>query len=274
MIHTIISLNPAIGLSVLVIFLTATGFIPYLLGRRLLGQYVDKNVKEGGVLLYRAVGVLLIFMLSLNFVDMRSEYVQVESSVKLEAGRLGDVFGDLEKFGTHKTNQLINKLLEYTNIVIHEEWPLLAQGRFSQKAQNLYQEITYGIFSLKPESSFQKELHKFLIKNIDKISDFRQKRIFAAGASMSWFIVVVFIIFLVNTFLLCVHPARVPFLVFIASYSMVIGIVVYCIMAFSSPYQGLSKVSLKPFQTVYNYVVSTPSFEKILSDKKNVSVDQ
>jgi hypothetical protein len=71
------SLNTAIGLSVLVIFLTATGFIPYLLGRRLLGQYVDKNVKEGGVLLYRAVGVLLIFMLSLNFVDIRSEYVKV-----------------------------------------------------------------------------------------------------------------------------------------------------------------------------------------------------
>jgi hypothetical protein len=273
MTHTITSLNPAIGLGVLIIFLIFTGFIPYLLGRRLLGNYIDKNIKEGGVLLYRAVGVLLIFMLSLNFVDMRSEYVQVENSVKLAAGNLGDVFADLEKFGTHESNQLIINLVEYTNIVIHEEWSLLAQGRYSQKAQNFFRDIAYGIFSLKPESPLQKELHKFLIKNIDEMSDYRARRIFAAGASMSWFIVVVFIIFLVNTFLLCVHPARVPFLIFIASYSMVIGIVVYCIMAFGNPYQGLSKVSLKPFQTVYNYVVSTPSFEKILKDTQKVTTE-
>ena len=71
---------------------------------------------------------------------------------------------------------------------------------------------------------------------------------------------------MVNMFLLCVHPFRAPILIFVASYSTVIGIVVYCIMALSSPYQGLSKVSLKPLEAIYNYIVSTPEFEKILKD--------
>jgi hypothetical protein len=266
MTHTIMSLNPAIGLGVLVCFMIFISFTPYLLGRWLFAKHIDKNIKDVGVLLYRSVGVLLVFMLSLTFVDMRSEYVQVEKSVELAAGNLGGVFADLEKFGTHESNQLIIKLVEYTNIVIHEEWSLLAQGRYSQKAQNLFREMTYGIFSLKPKSPLQKELHKFLIKNIDEMSDYRLKRIFAATASTSWFIVVVFIIFLVNMFLLCVHPARAPILIFVASYSTIIGIVVYCIMALSSPYQGFSKVSLKPLETIYNYIVSAPSFEKILND--------
>jgi hypothetical protein len=266
MAHTIISLNPAIGLGILIIFLIFTAFIPYFLGRLLFAKHIDKDIQNVGVLLYRSVGVLLIFMLSLNFVDMRSEYVQVENSVELEALNLGDIFSDLEKFGTNESNQLFIKLVEYTNIAINEELSLLAQGRYSEKAQELLREIFYGIFSLEPESPLQKELHKSLIKSIDEMSDYRVKRIFVATASMSWFIVVVFIIFLVNMFLLCVHPARVPILIFVASYSMVIGIVVYCIMAFSSPYQGLSKVSLKPFQLVYNYAVSTPSFEKTLKD--------
>ena len=119
---------------------------------------------------------------------------------------------------------------------------------------------------MEPKSPLQKELHKFLIKNIDEMSNYRLKRIFATIASTSWFIMVVFIIFLVNMFLLCVHPFRAPIPIFVASYSTLIGIVVYCIMAFSSPYQGLSKVSLKPLEAIYNYIVSTPEFEKILKD--------
>jgi len=273
MIHTIISLNLAIGLSILIIFLISAAFIPYLLGRLLFAKHIDKDIKDVGVLLYRSVGVLLIFMLSLNFVDMRSEYVQVENSVKQEALNLGDIFTDLEKFGTNESNQLFIKLVEFTNITIHEELPLLEKGRYSEKAQELFREISYGIFSLKPQSPLQKELHKVLIKNIGEMSDYRVKRIFVATASTSWFIVVVFIVFLVNMFLLCVHPARVPILIFVASYSMAFGIVVYCIMAFSSPYQGLSKVSLKPFQLIYNYAISTPSYEKILKDTQKVNAE-
>ena len=68
----------------------------------------------------------MVFMLSLNFVDMRSEYVKVKKSVELAAINLGGVISDLDKFGTHESNQLIIKLVEYTNIVIHEEWSLLA----------------------------------------------------------------------------------------------------------------------------------------------------
>jgi hypothetical protein len=273
MTHTIISLNPAIGLGVVVCFMIFISFTPYLLGRWLFAKHIDNNIKEVGVLLYRSVGVLLVFMLSLNFVDIRSEYVKVEKSVELAAINLGGVISDLDKFGTHESNQLIIKLVEYTNIVIHEEWSLLAQGRYSQKAQKLFREITYGIFSLEPKSPLQKELHKFLIKNIDEMSNYRLKRIFAAIASTSWFIMVVFIIFLVNMFLLCVHPFRAPIPIFVASYSTLIGIVVYCIMALSSPYQGLSKVSLKPLETIYNHIVSTPEFEKILKDTQKGTTD-
>jgi hypothetical protein len=250
MINMLISLNPVISTLISMVVVVLLGFIPYFLGRRLFRKHINKTTQNAAVILYRSVGILLGLMLSMNFVDTRSEYVKIQSSVELEAKEIEELKNDLERFGTDEAEQLVVSLFEYTNHVIEEEWPQLAKGRQSEKAQDLFLKIETGILQLEANLPYQKTLKNRLIKDIDEVSDHRHTRVFAGNVTMSWFLTVVFIGFLISAFLLCVHPAKALTLLFIASYSAFIGIVIYSIIALNHPFQGLTHVSVKPFQAV------------------------
>jgi hypothetical protein len=153
---------------------------------------------------------------------------------------------------------LQDKLLEYLKVVIDDEWPRLAEGSLSQKAQELFLEIEDGILALKPESQYQQDLKDRLMKDIDEISDNRSARIYAGNVSLSWFVVVIMIGFLISNFLLCVNPVRPSTLLLISCYSAFIGIVLYSIVTLNQPYHGFTHVSVKPFQTVHNTLSSQP----------------
>jgi len=234
------------------------GSISYLLGYRIFGRTADGKTKEVATLLFRAVGILLGLMLSMNFANVRTEFVKIQDSVELEAKEIGELASDFKRFGSVDAAKLHSKLLTYVRVVIEDEWPRLAKNSQSRKAQELFLEVEDDILALKPESQYQKDLKARLMNDIDEISDNRAARIYGGNVSLNWFIVVVLIGFFMSTFLLCANPLRLPTLIFISCYSAFIGIVLYSILALNQPYQGISHVSVKPFQTVYNTLSSQP----------------
>jgi len=184
MIDAIMNLNPVFGISVSAVLLVIIGFIPYLVGRLLLAKHVDMKAENVATLLYRSVGILLGLMLSLSFIETRSEYVKIQNSVELEEKEITELGRDLVRLGSNDSKQLLSKLIEYTKTVISEEWSELAAGRQSQKALGLYEEIENGILAIKLDSPFQKDLKNRLLKDIDEISDHRTTRVFAGNVTM------------------------------------------------------------------------------------------
>ena len=258
MIDTLFSINPVFSLLIFLSGVVLLGFIPYLLGHWLLGRTASEKTKEFTSHLFRATGMLLGLMLSLNFSNVRSEYVKIQDSVEKEAKDVSELVNDFRRFGSDGAIILQDKLLEYLKVVINDEWPRLAKGTLSQKAQELFLEVEDGILAFKPESQYQQDLKARLLKDIDEISDHRSARIYAGNVSLNWFIKVVLTGFLLSNFLLCVYPVRLATLIFISCYSTFIGIVLYSIVDLNHPYYGITHVSVKPFQTVYNTLSSQP----------------
>ena len=255
MLDTLFSINPVISLLVFLTGIVLLGFIPYLLGYWFFGRTADEKAANH---LLRAVGMLLGLMLSMNFASVRSEYVKIQDSVELEAKEVGELLSDFKRLGSDDATILQDKLLKYLKVVINDEWPRLAKGSQSQKAQELFLEVEDGILAINTESQYQQDLKARLLKDIDEISDHRAARLYAGNVSLDWFIVVVLIGFLISSFLLCVNPARLSTLIFISCYSTFIGLVLYSIVDLNQPYHGLTHVSVKPFQTVYNTLSSPP----------------
>jgi hypothetical protein len=255
---TLFRMNSVANLLIFVLGIVLMGFIPYLLGYRLFGRTADGNTKEVATHLFRAVGMLLGLMLSINFANVRTAYVKIQDSVELEAKEIGELASDFKRFGSGDAAKLREKLLEYLKVVIDDEWPRLAEGSLSQKAQELFLEIEDGILSLQPDSQYQQDLKDRLMKDIDEISDNRAARIYAGNVSLSWFVVVIMIGFSISSFLLCVNPVRPSTLLLISCYSAFIGIVLYSIVALNHPYHGFTHVSVKPFQTIHNTLSSQP----------------
>jgi len=84
-IDTLLGINLIVSLLIFVLGIVLTGFIPYLLGYRFFGRTADGKTKEVANILFRAVGVLLGLMLSMNYASLRAEYVKIQDSVELEA---------------------------------------------------------------------------------------------------------------------------------------------------------------------------------------------
>ena len=258
MFNILFSMNPVISLLLFLTGIVLIGFIPYFLGYWLLGRTADEKTKDIAGHLFRAVGMLLGLMLSMNFASVRSEYVKIQDSVELEAKEVGELVNDFKRYKSDAAIQLQDNLLEYMQVVITDEWPRLAQGTLSLKAQSLFLKVEDGILALQAESQFQQDLRTRLLKDIDEISDHRSARIYAGNVQMDWFIVVVLIGYLISSFLLCVNPVRASSLIFMTSYSCFIGIVLFSVVDLNHPYNGITYVSVKPFQTIYTSFAAQP----------------
>ena len=251
MIDMFLGINFIVSLPLFVIGIVLLGFIPYLLGYRLFGRTADGKAKALATLLFRSLGILLGLILSMNFANLSVETVKIQNSVELEAKEIAELGSDFNRFGSREAIKLQSDLLEYVEAVINDEWPRLAKGSFSPKAQKLFIKIEDGILNLNPVSQYQQDLKERLLKDIDEISDHRSTRIFSGNVSLNWFIIVVLIGFLMSCFLLCVNPVRLSTMIFISCYSAFIGIVLYSIVALNQPYHGLTQVSVKPFRMIY-----------------------
>ena len=259
MFNILFSMNPVISSLLFLTGIVLIGFIPYFLGFWLFGRTADEKTKAITGHLFRAVGVLLGLMLSMNFANVRSEYAKIQDSVELEAKEVGELISDFKRYKTTAATRLQENLLEYINVVITGEWPRLAEGTLSHKAQLLFLKVEDGILALQAESQYQQDLRTRLLKDIDEISDHRSARIYAGNVPLDWLVVVVLIGYLISSFLLCVYPPRVSSLVFISCYSCFIGIVLFSIVDLNHPYNGITQVSVKPFQTIYTSLAAQPN---------------
>ena len=77
MIDTLFSINSVVSLLIFVLGIVLIGLIPYLLGYRIFGRTADGKTKEMATHLFRAVGILLGLMLSINFANVRTAYVKI-----------------------------------------------------------------------------------------------------------------------------------------------------------------------------------------------------
>lgn len=258
MFDILFGISPVFRLLIFLLGILLIGVIPYLLGYWLFGRSADEKTREITGHLFRSVGMLLGLMLSMNFTNVRSEYVKIQDSVELEAKEAGELVHDFKRFNSDAATKLQNELLEYIKVVINDEWPRLAKGSISSKAEALFLEVEDGILSLQAESQYQQDLRARLLKDIDEISDHRSARIYAGNVRLGWFIVVVLIGYLMSGFLLCAAPLRLSTIIFFSCYSSFIGIVLYSIVDLNHPYHGIIHVSVKPFQTVYNSLSTQP----------------
>ena len=252
------------GIAISAITLAATGLVAYYFGRCLFANQTGTQWANAGIALFRATGILLGLMLSMNFAATRSEYVKIQNSVELGAKEITELSEDLKRYASPEADVLLKKMVAYVKVVVQEEWPILAAGETHQNAWALFYDLEDGILKLEPQSDRQAEMKQRMLKDIDELSDHRHTRLYAGNVTMTWFLSVVLIVFLVSAFFFSTHPVRKPTLTFFAAYASVIAVVIYSIVALNRPYQGLTRVSVKPLQTIYQQMIGSPYIDALL----------
>lgn len=103
---------------------------------------------------------------------------------------------------------------------------------------------------LDAQNPIQEILRSRIIVDVDMITDFRLSRLQQALAKPPFFMIVVIFGFLVTMACFGLYKPQVVTVVLVTMYMFLLGLVIYLILAFSDPFQGMPGVDPSPFESV------------------------
>lgn len=246
MVEFLLSQSDWVGSITAMVFTTIVGLGVYVVSAILIAKYQTGELAEAIGSLFKVVGILVGLMLSLAFGEIIIEWRNIENAMKGEAVAISDIFVDLQHFDLEGTEPIRSVLISYTQAVIDEDWPALADDELSEHARALRLQVFHGVLSLEPENPTQEELKSRILHDLDSISDFRLNRLNAALAQPPVYLYVIFFGYLVTMALFGGYPPQPPLIALVALYTSFVGLVLYLILALSDPFRG--GIGLDPTQ--------------------------
>jgi len=253
MIEFILSLPTWLGFAAAVVTTSVVGLGVYVVSYKLISKYQRHDLMDPTRSLFRVVGLLVSLILALAFSDVIVELRTIRKAVQREAVAISDIFVTLKMFDLEKTRKIRALLIEYTQSVIDDDWPALANDRLGQHTTVLKKQFTMAVIDLEPTTSIQEKLWSFIVADIDAISDHRVIRLNAAMAEPPIYLNVMIFGFLVTMTCFGVYRPQAPLMVLISLYTVFVGLVLFLIVKLSDPFQG--DISVHP--TAFEYLIET-----------------
>jgi len=215
------------------------GLVVYVVSYKFITKYKSDDLRGPSSSLFRVVGLLLSLMLSLAFGEVIVELVTIRNAVEREAVAISDTHKNLKLFDINRTGEIQTILIDYTQAVIDDDWPALANDNLGQRAGTLEQQLSDAVMKLKPTTAMQEKLWSRIIDDIDRMADYRLTRLDYAVAEPPVYIFVIIFGFFVTMACFGSHRPQTPLIVLVLLYTVFIGWVLYLILTLSDPFQGI-----------------------------------
>ena len=238
MIDVLASMPTWIGIVISILIASLTGLAVYYLSYRLISPHLTENLKDGVSDLFRVLGTLVGLMLSLSFSDVLIEYRAVADAVEREVMTISDLHADLHRFDGPATREARANLVAYTESIIRDEWPSLADDQLSDVAGALKTKLVDSVLELEPANRQQEQVLTRISAGIDVLSDYRLTRLDSALAGPPVFISLIFVGLLITMALFGKYSPQRSLLGLVSLYTSFVGLVLYLMLAMSDPFQG------------------------------------
>jgi hypothetical protein len=230
---------------------TVVGLVVYLVFYKFISKYQSYDLKDPTSSLFRVVGLLVSLMLSLAFSEVIAELRTINNAVEREAVAISDTFENLKLFDIERTREIRTTLVEYTQAVIDDDWPALANDKLSQRTGALKRQLTEAVLNLEPATSNQEKLWSLIVADLDVISDHRFIRLDSALEKPPVFVYVIIVGFLITMACFGAYRPQAPLVVLVSLYTLFVGLVLFLIVKLSDPFQG--DIGVAP--TAFEYLV-------------------
>ena len=129
---------------------TVVGLVVYLVFYKFISKYQSYDLKEPTSSLFRVVGTLVSLMLALAFSEVIVDLRTIRNAVQREAVAISDSFKNLKLFDIERTREIRTILVEYTQAVIDDDWPALANDEFGQRTGDLKMQLREAVMNSDP----------------------------------------------------------------------------------------------------------------------------
>src|SRR5918994_3173998 len=229
-----------IGLLLLCIsmLLAAGGLI---LVQRLVPNEVRMQHNDVAGFIYAVLGVVYAVLLGLMVVAVWEQWNAAAGRADEEASELAEVFWIADRMPESDGHHIQELVRAYARVVVEEEWPLMRQGKSSQKAWDLLDEIRSGVQDFQPSTPAQQVLYEQGLERVHELADARRERLLDADQglpSILWVVLLIGGVVVIGFTYLFGLDSTVTHLLMVAALALVIALVLFTVAELDFPFRG------------------------------------
>jgi hypothetical protein len=231
-------------LIVAVAMLVAVGGL--VLVQRLFSTERRKQHNDVAGFIYAVLGVAYAVLLGLMLIAVWEKWNAAEALTTDEANELAGIFWWAHALPQPEGRHIQELVRSYAEVVVEEEWPLMAQGRSSPKAWATLDELRATILGLNPptgaqQMGYDQMRYNEMLEQLHDLGNARRERLLAARQGLPTILWIVLIlggvITVCFTYLFGLEDTLVHLLM-VAALAMIISISLFTVAALDYPFNG------------------------------------
>ncbi len=151
-----------------------------VLVQRLVPTQTRQEHNDVAGFIYAVLGVAYALLLGLTLIAVWEELEVAENTVRDEANELAENFAIAQGLPPREGERIQELTRSYAQVVVEDEWALMAQGEASPRAWELLDEIRDSIGEVNPATSAQQALYEQALERVHALTDARSDRLLEA----------------------------------------------------------------------------------------------
>ena len=227
-----------------------SALIGHLFVRKTVG--IDKLILNNEVagFKYATLGVIYAVLLGFVVIVVWEEFNNAENSVDHEASALITLYRYESALPETAPGQLRNKLLQYAEIVVHDEWQTMARGEISPLASQALADLFSEYKSMKIQGEPEISIYNASLTLLSHVSEHRRDRLDAADGTIPgimYFALSIGAIVLISFTYFFGAKSVWAQMTMTALLSLMVALVILLILVLDHPFTGDAAVSTKSF---------------------------
>jgi hypothetical protein len=203
--------------------------------------------------IYAVLGVAYAVLLGLMLIAVWEKWNAAEALTTDEANELAGIFWYAHALPQPEGRHIQELVRSYTEVVVEEEWPLMAQGSSSPKAWATLDDLRGTILGLDPPTGAQLVRYNQVLEQLHALGDARRERLLAASEGLATILWVVLIgggvITIAFTYLFGLDNTVVHTLM-VAALAMILSLSLFTVAALDYPFKGDVRIHPAAFEQV------------------------
>jgi Protein of unknown function (DUF4239) len=239
------------GIVVVAGFLTSTLVVGYLVASFTSQEVRSAHNDRAGFIL-AVIGVIYAVLLAFIAIGVWERFQQAEARTYDEAGALATVYRDAGSFPGAR-EELRGTLRAYVHSVIEHEWPQMQRGARSEISDALLERVDRDVRALPANSPGLQDIQAQMLSAIDTALMDRQTRLtidFNGINGILWAVLIVGAYLTVAFTYFFGFERTIMQQLMIGALSLMIGLVLFLVIALDFPYRGSIAVEPEAFRSL------------------------
>jgi len=191
--------------------------------------------------IYAVLGVSYAVLLGLMLIAVWEQWEAADATTTEEANEVAEIFWLAHRLPQPEGRHIQQLARSYAQVVVEDEWPLMEQGRASQKAWATLDRMRGTIEGVDPTTGAQLARYTEVLEQLHGLGDARRERLLDAGERLPpilWVVLILGGVITVRfTYLFGLENTLVHTLM-VAALAMIISLTLFTVAALDYPFKG------------------------------------